>query len=111
MVLGTVLRSHSGGSLVHSDELGGTYQCFARGRLKKERVSIVTGDQVDIEEIDQSNQTGVIALRHPRSNLLSRPLIANVDQAVIVQAVHQPEWNPLLCDRYLVNCQLELPCK
>jgi ribosome biogenesis GTPase / thiamine phosphate phosphatase len=109
MVEGTVLRSHSGGYLVHSDELRITLQCAARGRLKKERVSIVTGDFVELEEIEAEKGTGVIVTRLPRRNLLTRPQIANVDQAVVVQAIHQPEWNPLLCDRYLVHCQLELP--
>lgn len=109
MVKATVLRSHSGGYLVHSDELRVTLQCAARGRLKKERVSIVTGDFVELDEVDADKGTGVIATRLDRHNLLSRPQIANVDQAVVVQAIHQPEWNPLLCDRYLVHCQLELP--
>ncbi|MFX5498443.1 GTPase RsgA, partial [Acinetobacter baumannii] len=43
-----------------------------------------------------------------RRNLLSRPPVANVDQAIIVQAVHPPEWSPLVCDRYLVHFLLEL---
>ncbi len=109
MVVGTVLRSHAGGYLVHSDELGATLKCAARGRLKKERVSILTGDRVEIDEIDSAAGTAVIAARLPRENLLSRPPIANVDQVIIVQAPHQPEWNPLLCDRYLVHYQLEVP--
>ena len=107
--MGTVVRSHAGGYLVHSDELDATFQCLARGRLKKERRSIVTGDKVELDEIDRSQGKAVIAARLDRQNLLSRPLIANVDQVVIVQSVHQPEWNALLCDRYLVHSQLELP--
>lgn len=109
MVLGTVLRSHAGGYLVHSDELGMTLQCAARGRIKKERIKIVTGDKVEIDEVDNATNSAVIVSRKDRRTLLPRPLIANVDQAVITQAAHQPEWNPLICDRYLVHCQLELP--
>lgn len=109
MVVGTVLRSHAGGHLVYSDELGARLQCAARGRLKKERVSILTGDQVELDEIDRQQNTAVITARLERQSLIARPQIANVEQAVVVQAVHQPEWNPLLCDRYLVHCQIELP--
>jgi len=109
MVVGTVLRSHAGGHLVYSDELGASLQCAPRGRLKKERVTILTGDRVEIDEIDSEQSTAVITSRLERESLIGRPQIANVDQAVIVQAIHQPEWNPLLCDRYLVHCQLELP--
>ncbi|HNB21888.1 MAG TPA: hypothetical protein PKZ32_05720, partial [Candidatus Melainabacteria bacterium] len=41
--VGTVIRSHAGGYLVHQPELDVNLLCQARGRLKKERVSIVTG--------------------------------------------------------------------
>lgn len=109
MVAGTVLRSHSGGYLVHSDELGATFQCAARGRLKKEKVSILTGDRVELAEVDPVRASAVIAARLARQNLLSRPPIANLDQVIIVQSVHQPEWNGILCDRYLVHFNLELP--
>ena len=85
MVVGTVLRSHAGGYLVHSDEVGATLQCSARGRIKKERKSIVTGDKVELDEVDAATNTAVIATRKLRHNLLSRPLIANVDQAVFTQ--------------------------
>jgi ribosome biogenesis GTPase len=44
-----------------------------------------------------------------RKNVLSRPPLANIDQVIIMQAIHQPEWHPLWCDRYLVHFQLELP--
>ena len=94
---------------MHSDELGVELRCTARGRLKKERVSVLTGDRVELDEVDLVRAAAVITARLERQNLLSRPPLANVDQVVIVQAVHQPEWNPLLCDRYLVHFQLELP--
>lgn len=113
MVTGRVLRRHAGGYLVHSDELSATFQCPVRARLKKEGVSVVTGDLVELDEVEppssaQERGTGVIAARLPRRNLLTRPYLANLDQVFIVQAMHQPEWNPLLCDRYLVHLQLEL---
>lgn len=109
MAVGVVLRSHAGGYLVYLPEHDLTLQCQARGRLKKERVSILTGDKVEIEDLDSTQDSGVISTRLERSSLLSRPQIANVDQVVIVQAVRQPEWNQLWCDRYIVHFQLELP--
>lgn len=109
MVEGTVLRSHAGGYLVYIKDQDAVFQCAARGRLKKERVSIVTGDRVELDELDLEQKTAVIASLVERQNILSRPPLANVDQVVIVQAFHQPEWNALLCDRYLVHFQLELP--
>lgn len=107
MDTGTVLRSHAGGWLVYDDELQTSLQCQARGRLKKERKSILTGDRVELSDLDRQAGTAVITACLNRRNQLSRPPIANVDQVLIVQAVHQPEWNPLVCDRYLVHFQLE----
>lgn len=114
MVTGTVLRRHAGGYLVYSDELKATLQCQVRARLKKEGVSVFTGDHVELDEVEnnttsEQRSTGVIAARLERTNLLTKPFIANVDQVFILQAIHQPEWNGLLCDRYLVHLQLELP--
>jgi len=108
MVAGTVLRSHAGGYLVYDRDQDAVFQCAARGRLKKERVAIFTGDRVELDELDPEKGVAVISARLERQNLLSRPPLANVDQVIIVQAIHQPEWNPLLCDRYIVHFQLEL---
>jgi ribosome biogenesis GTPase / thiamine phosphate phosphatase len=104
-----ILRAHAGGYLVHCNQPDIDLLCTARGRLKKECISVVTGDKVAVGEIDATARTGVIVKRYDRINQLSRPVISNVDMPVVVQAVHQPEWNPLLCDRYLIHVQLELP--
>lgn len=109
-----MLRSHAGGYLVHvQGDLGGNLDrvllCQPRGRLKKERVSIVTGDSVELDEVDRVAGTAVIAAQRTRRNLLERPTLANVDQVVIVQALRQPDFSPLWCDRYLVHFQLLLP--
>jgi ribosome biogenesis GTPase len=112
MVTGTVLRRHAGGYLVYSDELKAALQCPLRARLKKEGVTVYTGDRVELDEvelIEESRGSAVIAARLERRNLLTKPYIANVDQVFILQAIHQPEWNGLLCDRYLVHLQLKLP--
>ncbi|MBX9692060.1 MAG: ribosome small subunit-dependent GTPase A [Cyanobacteria bacterium] len=109
MTEGTVLRSHAGGYLVFEPQLNLTLQCQARKRLKKERVAILTGDRVILEDLDIDAGTAVITACRRRWSILSRPMIANVDQVIIVQAVRQPEWNQLWCDRYIVHFQLELP--
>ncbi|CAN5297083.1 hypothetical protein BH11CYA1_BH11CYA1_39100 [soil metagenome] len=83
--------------------------CQARGRLKKERVAIVTGDRVELNELDLTEKSAVISTILERRSLIARPTLANVDQVVIVQAVKQPQWNPLWTDRYIVHFQLTLP--
>ncbi|MBX9667624.1 MAG: ribosome small subunit-dependent GTPase A, partial [Candidatus Obscuribacterales bacterium] len=106
---GTVLRSHAGGYLVFEPHSMASLQCQARKRLKKERVSILTGDRVELVDVDLEQGTATITGCRDRWSILSRPPLANVDQVVIVQAVRQPEWNQLWCDRYIVHFQLELP--
>ncbi len=105
-----MVRSHAGGYLVYASDLGKTLACQARGRLKKEGMSIVIGDRVELSEISEHTDgvSAVITKVCARQNLLSRPPIANVDQVVIVQSLKPQEWDPYLCDRYLVHFQLEL---
>ena len=83
--------------------------CTARGRLKKENVTILAGDKVELTDIKPEFSRRIYLLALSRKNVLSRPPLANIDQVIIVQAIHQPEWHPLWCDRYLVHFQLELP--
>ncbi len=106
---GTVLRSHAGGYLVYQAELDQELVCTARGRLKKENVTILAGDKVELADIKPELSQAHIADCLKRKNVLSRPPLANIDQVIVVQAIHQPEWHPLWCDRYLVHFQLELP--
>ncbi|MNL11740.1 putative ribosome biogenesis GTPase RsgA [compost metagenome] len=60
------------------------------------------GDRVLIEEIDLTNRTATLSEVLPRFNLLPRPPIANVDQAVLVFSADRPAFNPMLLDRFLV---------
>ena len=61
--------------------------CQARGRLKKERKAIYTGEEVELDEIDPVENAAVITALMPRRTMIARPTLANVDQVVIVQAV------------------------
>jgi len=109
ILTGIVLRSHAGGYLVYQNELDRELYCAARGRLKKERVSIFAGDAVELDDVNLELSEAVIKACLPRKNTLLRPPLANVDQVVVVQAIHQPEWHPLWCDRFLVHFELSLP--
>lgn len=106
---GVVLRGHAGGWMVYVELLASTLICQARGRLKKEKTSIITGDRVELDEVSPANGTAVIAAVRERHNVLTRPPLANVDQVVIVQSLSPREWSLHLCNRYLVHFQLELP--
>lgn len=75
-------------------------QCRARGVFRNRGVSPLVGDFVDYEVEDGSD--GTITVVHERKNALIRPPIANIDQALLVFSLTEPDFNPLLLDRFLV---------
>lgn len=77
--------------------------CKLRGKLKKERVNVYTGDYVNFQMLTED--TGVIEQLLPRKNLLHRPAIANIDQVVIVFSYSAPSPHPVLIDRFLVMAE------
>lgn len=74
--------------------------CKLRGRFKKERITVCIGDMVEFDLLSGNN--GVIEKLLPRKNLLYRPMVANIDQVIIVFAAKNPDPHPLLIDRFLV---------
>lgn len=77
--------------------------CKLRGRFKKDRKNVYTGDMVEFSLLTPGE--GVIERLLPRKNLLHRPAVANIDQVVIEFAVTDPEPHPLLIDRFLIMAE------
>ncbi len=80
-----------------------------RSRLKKEGVDPKVGDKVSISEFKIiteddliKNYAAVITDIYPRKNELNKPNIANIDQVVIVSSTYNPDFNPLLLDKFIV---------
>ncbi len=74
-------------------------QCKARGKFRKEDIKPLVGDWVSIEILPQNK--GYILDIQPRKNCLIRPLIANIDQAILVFSCKEPDFSSLLLDRFL----------
>ena len=70
--------------------------CKARGKFRKLGMCPLVGDNV---EIDLENKYILSILK--RKNELSRPTIANVDQAVIVVSTHIPNFSSELLDKLI----------
>ncbi|WNB90447.1 ribosome small subunit-dependent GTPase A [Bacillus sp. NEB1478] len=82
---------------------GQIFQCRGRGNFRKRKVNPLVGDWVEYES---SNKTdGYIMDVKERKNELVRPPIANVDQAILVFSAVQPDFSPLLLDRFLVHIE------
>lgn len=91
---GRILRSLSGFYDVQTPE--GMVTCRARGILRKEGNSPLTGDMV---QITVENGKGMVEKILPRRNWFVRPAVANVDALVIFAANVNPVTEPFLIDR------------
>lgn len=91
---GRILRSLSGFYDVALPE--GTVTCRARGVLRKEHITPLTGDMV---EITVEKGKGMVETVLPRRNSFVRPAVANVDQLVVFAANVNPITEPFLIDR------------
>ena len=78
-------------------EDGSTQVCVARGKLRKGTFPVV-GDFVEVKKFDDAYGIEKIC---ERKNYLIRPLIANVDQAIIVMSCKDPDFSTTLIDRLI----------
>ena len=75
---------------------GEKYVCVARGKFRKLNLSPLVGDIVDV-----NLDTLQIEDIKPRKNELKRPVVANVDVALIVTSVKKPDLSLSLLDKEL----------
>jgi ribosome biogenesis GTPase len=103
---GQIVRAVGGFFYVRTED-GAEIACRARGIFKyeKKKIKPLVGDQVQFEQtgLDQ----GVITFIQPRKTELVRPPIANVDQAVVVCSLKEPDFHALAVDRFLVHVEKE----
>ncbi|MCJ7856798.1 ribosome small subunit-dependent GTPase A [Lachnospiraceae bacterium NSJ-143] len=97
---GTIIKGIGGFYYVDTDD--GVYECRARGKFRKEKVTPTVGDFAEISVLDKIKKKGSLDAILPRKNELIRPKVANVDQALIIFAAVSPQFNPDLLDRFLI---------
>ena len=100
MINGTIIKGIGG--FYYIDTENGVYECRARGIFRKEKLKPTVGDQVKISVLDEKNKKGSLDVIEPRKNMLIRPRVSNVEQAVIVFASVSPDINIDLLDRFLI---------
>ena len=91
---GRIVRSLSGFYDVQTGD--GLVTCRARGILRKEGNSPLTGDLV---EITVERGKGMVEKILPRKNKFIRPAVANIDTLVVFAANVNPVTEPYLIDR------------
>jgi len=105
---GRILKALSGFYYVLPDsqaETGELVACRARGVFKKQGVTPLVGDCVSFETEDTGE--GTVTELKPRTTELIRPPIANIEQAILVFSVTEPELNTSLLDKFLVHIEKE----
>lgn len=77
------------------------YEATARGKFKKDEITPVVGDFVEIETIDEKNKKVVINQILERKVYIKRPKLANITQIVFVISSKNPKPDLLLLDKQL----------
>lgn len=80
-------------------------ECKPRGSLRRERITPLPGDRVNVTRADQG--LSVIEEVLPRKNSLYRPAAANIDAMLIVMASTRPEPDMYLLDKLLVLAEIK----
>ena len=82
------------------------YEATARGKFKKDEITPVVGDNVEIEVIDEQERKAVINKIEERSVYVKRPKMANITQIVLVVSSKHPKPDLLMLDKQLAFAKL-----
>ncbi len=99
---GKIIKGIGGFYYIHSPETDRVYSCRAVGIFRKVGIKPLVGDNVGFEVLDAAKGEGSLTAIDERRNVLIRPAVANIDQAMVVFAVREPDLNTNLLDRFLI---------
>ncbi len=77
------------------------YDATARGKFKKDEVTPVVGDIVEIGVVSKENKMAVIEEIHQRTTYIKRPKLANITQIIFVLSSKNPKPDLLMLDKQL----------
>lgn len=107
---GKIMKGIAGFYYVHVPEQG-LYECKAKGIFRKDHQKPLVGDNVELQLLDEKNKIGNIEAILSRKNVLIRPAVANIDQAMVIFSMTKPEPNLNLLDRFLIAMKRQnIPC-
>ena len=94
---GRIIKAISGFYYIEAEN--NIYEAKAKGVFRKNGITPLVGDFVEFEEL--KNQKGNIVSINERKNELVRPPISNIDIAVIVASVKNPDISLLFIDKQI----------
>ena len=92
---GVIQKALSGFYYVNTG--GEVLTCRARGKFRKEGLTPLVGDRVEVREL--GNGEGFVESVLPRRNAFTRPAVANIDQLVVIASGAIPRTDHFLIDR------------
>jgi len=98
--LGQVIRAHSNQFYVLVE--GREVLCRPRGKFRLDQQTVLAGDMVDVHIEDEE---GRIEKVFPRRTVMTRPAVANIDQALVVFTLREPEADYPFLDRVLIHAE------
>jgi len=97
---GKIIRAISGFYYIQSS--ADVWTCKAKGVFRNLGVKPMVGDDVEFEPVFPERLEGNLEKVLARKNVLIRPSVSNIDQAMIVFAIREPDPNFNLMDRFLI---------
>lgn len=95
---GTIQKALSGFYYVDVGD-GTPIACRGRGKLRHQKITPLVGDRVEITVTPDGG--GMVDEILPRKNQFRRPMVANIDQMVIIASGAIPVTDPFLIDRMI----------
>lgn len=100
---GQIVKALSGFYYVQEVHTNQVWACRGRGVFKNRGITPLVGDYVTFQP--STHGQGTVTDIKNRRNELIRPPIANVDQALLVFSVDEPEFSSILLDKFLVHIE------
>ena len=95
---GVILKGIGGFYYVKTAE--GVFECKAKGKFRKEKISPLAGDKVSVTiRNDEENTIDEI---YERKNFLIRPPVANIDKLFVVVSAAKPRPNTVIIDKMTI---------
>lgn len=113
VLTGKIIKGIAGFYYVYAAD-NNVYECKAKGSFRKNGIKPLIGDNVEIDVIsvnetdktaggdDEFSQGNIVTVLD-RTNCLIRPEVSNIDQALVVVALTNPEPNFLMLDKLLLQ--------
>lgn len=99
MPRGTIIKINGGNFYVKDGNK--IITCHASGKLRDYNNIPLAGDEVVYDEIE--NDKGYIKSIEARKNSLIRPPVSNIDQALIVTSLKEPDFSSLLLEKLILQ--------